>query len=96
MSNESEMELFSRVLLHFTFDGISPALREPEGIAAEAREGITLLRALADRGHRENARDLTEQALSQINEASQLPEAPASVFAQITNELLELHTELSA
>ena len=49
MSNESEMELFSRILLHFTFDGISPALREPEGIAAEAREGITLLRALADR-----------------------------------------------
>ncbi|MCW4466844.1 hypothetical protein OK351_15230 [Glutamicibacter sp. MNS18] len=95
MPQDSEMEWFSRVLLHFTFDGISPTLLDPENIAAEARQGLVLIRQLAERGHRESARQLTEQALDQINDASRQPGAPAQVFAELTNELLELHSELA-
>lgn len=95
MPHESEMELFSRILLHFTFDGISPSLQEPETIAAEARQGMVMIRQLAERGHRDSARELADQALSQINEASTQPGAPAKIFAELTNELLDLHTELA-
>ena len=94
MPHESEMELFSRILLHFTFEGTSPALLDPGVIGAEARQGMALIRQLADHGHRVQARELTEQALSQISEASRGPDAPAPVLAELTNELLQLHTEL--
>lgn len=96
MPHDSELELFSKILLHFTFEGISPTLLEPELIAAQGREGIVMIRQLAERGHRDNARQLSEQALEQIAEASEQLGAPAHVFAELTNELLDLHTELSA
>lgn len=89
------MELFSRILLHFTYDGISASLLDPENIAAEGHQGIQLLRGLAEQGHIEQARELTEQALEQVNFASRVPGSPAKEFAELTNDLLELHTELN-
>lgn len=94
MPHDAELELFSRILLHFTFDGISPTLLEPELITAEARQGMVMIRQLGERGHQQQARELCEQAMEQVRQASEQSSAPARVFAEITNELLELHTKL--
>lgn len=96
MPHDAEQDLFAKILLHFTFDGISPALLEPERIAAEARQGMVMIRQLAEQGHRDPARQLVEQALDQVTEASGEPGGPAQVFAELTNELLDLHTELAS